>query len=67
MTPVQYVNYVRIQEACKLLKNKKFNISEAAQEVGFNNMSTFITNFRKVKNQTPGQWIKDVYKSIEER
>lgn len=67
MTPVHYVNYVRIQEACKLLKNKKFNISEAAQEVGFNNMSTFITNFRKVKNQTPGQWIKDVHKSIGER
>lgn len=66
MTPVQYVNYIRIQEACKLLKNKKFNISEAAQKVGFNNMSTFITNFRKVKNQTPGQWIKNVHKSIEE-
>lgn len=66
MTPVQYVNYIRIQEACKLLKNKKFNISEAAQKVGFNNMSTFITNFRKVKNQTPGQWIKNMHKSIEE-
>ena len=65
MTPVQYVNYIRIQEACKLLKDRKCNINEAAQKVGFNNMSTFITNFRKVKNQTPGQWLKNVHKNRE--
>ena len=66
MTPVQYVNYIRIQEACKLLKDRKCNINEAAQKVGFNNMSTFITNFRKVKNQTPGQWLKNVHKNRED-
>ena len=65
MTPVQYVNHVRIQEACKLLKSRKYNINEAAQKVGFNNMSTFITNFRKIKNQSPGQWLKEVHKNIE--
>ena len=65
MTPVQYVNHVRIQEACKLLKRRNYNINEAAQKVGFNNMSTFITNFRKIKNQSPGQWLKEVHKNIE--
>lgn len=66
VTPIQYVNYIRIQEACKLMKKKKLNINEAAQKVGFNNIATFITNFKKIKKQTPGQWLKEAQKNLGE-
>lgn len=59
MSPIQYVNYVRINAACKMLRNTDLNINETARKVGFENMSTFIKNFKKFVGKTPRQWLKD--------
>lgn len=59
MSPMQYVNFVRIDAACKLLSKKDLNISEAARKVGFENMSTFIKNFKRFVGKTPKQWLKE--------
>lgn len=59
MSPLQYVNYIRIEEVCKILQKKERNINEAARKAGFENMSTFIKNFKRVKGVTPTEWIKN--------
>lgn len=63
MSPMQYVNFLRIDTACTLLSKKDLNISEAAGKVGFDNMSTFIKNFKKFVGKTPKQWQKEAVKS----
>lgn len=56
MSPLQYVNFVRIHEACKILRRRTVNINEAARRVGYDNMSTFIKNFKRIIGKTPKQW-----------
>ena len=60
MSPSKYLDYVRISHACRLLKSKDKNISEVAREVGFNNNSTFISNFKKFVGKAPKQWLKEI-------
>lgn len=57
MSPSQYVKFVRIHEACKILRRRTVNINEAARRVGYDNMSTFIKNFKRIMNKTPKQWV----------
>jgi AraC-like DNA-binding protein len=52
---VQYVNEIRIGYACKLLYTENYNISEAAYDSGFENISNFNKQFLKIKKQTPSQ------------
>lgn len=56
MSPMQYVKKFRIDTACKMMKNSDSTISEIAYAVGFDNMTTFISNFKKIKGCTPKQW-----------
>lgn len=51
----RYVNEIRIGYACKLLYTESFNISEAAYESGFENISNFNKQFMKIKKKTPSQ------------
>lgn len=57
-TPIDYVNYYRIDVACYLLEQKKFSITEVANQCGFNDISYFIRCFKKYKNCTPYQYAK---------
>lgn len=59
MSPAQYLNFVRIDAVCGLLRKKDLNINEVAQKVGMGNLSTFISNFKKIVGKTPKQWMKD--------
>jgi AraC-like DNA-binding protein len=54
---IQYVNDIRIGYACKLLLQEDFNISQIAYESGFENLSNFNKQFKKIKNLTPRQYI----------
>lgn len=58
MTPLEYINLVRVQNACEYLRNTDKSIAEIAQLCGFGAISTFNRNFSKVKGMTPGQWRK---------
>lgn len=57
-TFVDYVNEIRIGYACKLLLRGDQNISGAAYESGFENISNFNKQFLKVKGFTPSQYLK---------
>ncbi len=54
---IQYVNDIRVSYACKLLLQEDYNISQIAFESGFENLSNFNKQFKKIKNLTPRQFI----------
>ena len=56
MFPVDYINLVRIQKACDLLKKTTDSMDIVAQKVGFTTTSTFNRNFKKFLNTSPYQW-----------
>ena len=51
-----YLNYVRITEAEKLLLSTSLNITEIAMEIGFTSSSYFIKQFKDYKNISPKQY-----------
>lgn len=56
MSPVDYINLVRIQKACDLMKKTNDSMDIVAQKVGFSTTSTFNRNFKKFLNTSPYQW-----------
>lgn len=53
------LNEFRIGHACKLLIEGKMNISGVAYESGFNNISNFNEQFRKIRGISPSHYIKN--------
>lgn len=52
----EYLNYVRITAAEKLLTITELNITEVSQEIGYSTSSYFIQQFKHFKNITPKQF-----------
>lgn len=57
-TPIDYLNYYRIECACEMLSTKNISIKETAISCGFNDESYFIKSFHKYKGITPKQFTK---------
>ena len=57
-TCVEYLNEMRIGYSKKLLLENKMKISTISGEVGFPNLSTFISQFKKVTGMSPSQFQK---------
>ena len=52
----QYLNEIKIGYACNLLLEDKHNISHICYESGFNNMSNFNRQFKKITGKSPLQY-----------
>lgn len=61
----EYVNYIRITEAEKLLVSTAMNITEIANAVGFSTTSYFIQLFKTYKNISPKQFRKEFVITLE--
>ena len=59
-TPVDYLNYFRIEEACNEIAATDRNLTEIALNVGFSNLNYFIRQFKKYKGITPGQYLSRI-------
>lgn len=59
MTPVEYINLIRIQQACELMQKGPYSMEELAVKVGYTAMSTFNRNFRKIIGTSPYQYKKN--------
>lgn len=57
-TFVEYLNEMRISYSKKLLLENKMKISTISGEVGFPNLSNFISQFKKVTGMSPSQFQK---------
>jgi AraC-like DNA-binding protein len=53
------LNEIRVGHACKLLIEGKMNISGIGYESGFNNISNFNEQFKKLKGISPSQYLKN--------
>ena len=59
MSPTDYLNMVRIQQACRLLLKTDLPVEIIAERAGFTTMSTFNRNFRSYTNESPLRWKKN--------
>jgi AraC-like DNA-binding protein len=59
----EFLNEVRIGNACKLLINSSDSITEIAYKSGFNNSSNFNRAFKKITNYTPSGYLKRLRQS----
>jgi AraC-like DNA-binding protein len=52
-TFIQFLNEIRIGQACRLLVNENFSVAEICFSCGFVNISYFIVQFKKITGYTP--------------
>lgn len=48
-----YIQTLRVQEACKLLKNKEMSVEQVAEAVGYSDVKHFYTVFKKITGKLP--------------
>jgi AraC family transcriptional regulator len=53
-TPGDYLRRVRVQAACRLLRESRLSLAEIALRCGFSSQSHLCTAFRNATGQTPG-------------
>ncbi len=58
MSPLEYINLVRVQSACNYLKNTDETMADIAAKCGFTTLSTFNRNFRNITGVSPSEWRK---------
>lgn len=59
ISPVEYLNMIRVLRACDLMRTSDEPMSSIAAKCGFSTISTFDRNFKNVLGVTPYQWKKD--------
>ncbi|MCR5669971.1 MAG: AraC family transcriptional regulator [Butyrivibrio sp.] len=59
MSPMDYVNLVRIQKSCDIMNKTDHSMEIVASECGFTTFSTFNRNFQKYLGTSPYQWKKN--------
>jgi AraC-like DNA-binding protein len=55
-----YLSKIRIGCACRLLTEEEMNISQAAYQSGFENISNFNRHFKQIKGVTPSEYVRAV-------
>lgn len=58
MSPLEYINLVRVQTACEYLKKTDVPVSDIAYKCGFTTLSTFNRNFKQIMGTAPCEWRK---------
>ena len=55
-TPIDYLNYYRVNKAARILETTDMKVIDAAMEVGFDNFSYFISTFKHYMGITPAKY-----------
>ena len=55
-TFINYLNEIRIELACQLLKDSENNITDICYETGFNDISYFSRTFKRLKKVSPTEY-----------
>ena len=55
ISPLQYINNIRLEKAMHLLKSGQYMVKEVAEEVGFDDYNYFGRMFRRKFGVTPTQ------------
>ena len=54
-----YIQKLRIDEACSLLRNSDMKVTSIAMQTGFNDIKFFYEVFKKITGKTPGDYRKN--------
>ena len=60
MSPISYINKIRIEKAAALFKNSDRSITEIAMEVGFDDSNYFSRIFKKQMGMSPREYKKTI-------
>jgi len=62
----QYINGLRIECACAILKQdpRKYSIEELAHQCGFNSKVSFNRNFKNITGITPSQYRERIFSDV---
>ncbi len=63
-TPIDYLNYYRVECACHELSTTEKSVTEVALDCGFNDISYFIKIFRRHKGVSPGKYLAALALSV---
>ncbi|MDY0393886.1 helix-turn-helix domain-containing protein [Virgibacillus halophilus] len=63
VSPIEYLNQVRIREARKLLETTNYSIADIAAFIGFSSQSFFAQSFKRQTGTTPTRYRKEAVKS----
>ena len=55
---MDFIRKIRFGEACKLLREGRYNVTEISEMVGFNTPSYFATSFKKYMGCLPSEYVK---------
>ncbi|HHV12828.1 MAG TPA: AraC family transcriptional regulator [Clostridiales bacterium] len=58
LTPIEYINKIRISKACRLLEKEELTISQIAEAVGINDLNYFSRLFKLLAGCTPSEYRK---------
>jgi AraC-like DNA-binding protein len=56
MSPVELIRKIRIETACRLIREGSHTMTEISERTGFNSATYFATSFKKVVGSTPGEY-----------
>lgn len=59
---IDFIRKIRFNEACRLLREGRYNVSEVGLMVGFNSPSYFATSFKKYYGVLPSEYVKSLKK-----
>lgn len=60
LTPIDFVQEMRIKRAVQYMKSSDFTIAEIAYQTGFNDPKYFSRSFKKHMNVTPSEYMKSL-------
>lgn len=66
VSPIEYLNQVRIQQAKILLETTDYNIANIAEFIGFSSQSFFTQVFKRITKQSPSSYRKEIRKNPSE-
>lgn len=55
-----FIEGLRIEKACELLKNRNITVNEVAEEIGYNSVQSFRRAFKRVKGVSPKELREEV-------
>jgi AraC-like DNA-binding protein len=56
ISPVDLIRRIRIETACRMIRDGKYSLTEIAEKTGFNSTSYFTVTFKKVAGCTPSEY-----------
>lgn len=59
-SPTEFIRYIRLKKAIKLMNEGNSNIDEISFVVGFNSHSYFTSSFKKQFGKTPSEYLNDM-------